>query len=145
MHQKGPEQGRQAQRAGLSARVLSLLLRTEFILLAAIAVACLLSTELLDALPRMCLMQRLCGVPCPGCGLTHSWVALLHGDFPAAFAAHAFGPVLLLGVVLWLLLSLVPATRVRVLQQPWARRVCMIVGTAWLVWALARALGWLDR
>lgn len=31
--------------------------------------------------------------PCPGCGLTTSWSALLHGDFALAFRAHPFGPI----------------------------------------------------
>lgn len=32
--------------------------------------------------------------PCPGCGLTTSWSALLHGNFSLAFHAHPFGPLL---------------------------------------------------
>jgi hypothetical protein len=32
--------------------------------------------------------------PCPGCGLTTSWTALLHGDFTLAFRAHPLGPIL---------------------------------------------------
>ncbi len=31
--------------------------------------------------------------PCPGCGLTTSWSALLHGDFALAFHAHPLGPI----------------------------------------------------
>jgi hypothetical protein len=34
--------------------------------------------------------------PCPGCGLTTSWTALVHGDFARAFAAHPLGPVMFL-------------------------------------------------
>src|SRR5437762_98516 len=40
--------------------------------------------------PSVLLFDR----PCPGCGLTTSWTALLHGDFGLAFRAHALGPVL---------------------------------------------------
>lgn len=32
--------------------------------------------------------------PCPGCGLTTSFTALLHGRFKDAFKAHWFGPLL---------------------------------------------------
>lgn len=32
--------------------------------------------------------------PCPGCGLTTSWTALIHGNIPLAFAAHPLGPIL---------------------------------------------------
>lgn len=31
--------------------------------------------------------------PCPGCGLTTSWSAFIHGDFAFAFHAHALGPL----------------------------------------------------
>lgn len=34
--------------------------------------------------------------PCPGCGLTTSWTAFVHGQFGAAFHAHPFGPLLYL-------------------------------------------------
>jgi len=39
--------------------------------------------------PSVLLFDR----PCPGCGLTTSWSALLHGDFALAFRAHALGPL----------------------------------------------------
>jgi hypothetical protein len=32
--------------------------------------------------------------PCPGCGLTTSWTATLHGQLVAAFSAHNLGPLL---------------------------------------------------
>lgn len=32
--------------------------------------------------------------PCPGCGLTTSWTATLHGRFAEAFQAHPLGPLL---------------------------------------------------
>lgn len=34
--------------------------------------------------------------PCPGCGLTTSWTAILHGQFVQAFEAHPLGPPLYL-------------------------------------------------
>lgn len=42
--------------------------------------------------PSVLLFNR----PCPGCGLTTSWTALLHGDLAFAFHAHALGPFLYL-------------------------------------------------
>jgi hypothetical protein len=38
------------------------------------------------------------GRPCPGCGLTTSFTALLHGQIGFAFHAHPFGPFLYLGL-----------------------------------------------
>lgn len=34
--------------------------------------------------------------PCPGCGLTTSWTAFVHGDFGRAFQAHPLGPLMFL-------------------------------------------------
>lgn len=49
--------------------------------------------------------------PCPGCGLTTSWTALIHGDLPAAFQAHALGPLLYLAFAATAWLGLVAALR----------------------------------
>lgn len=32
--------------------------------------------------------------PCPGCGMTTSWTAVLHGRWGSAFSAHALAPVM---------------------------------------------------
>jgi putative Mn2+ efflux pump MntP len=32
--------------------------------------------------------------PCPGCGLTTSWTATIHGNLELAFRAHPLGPIL---------------------------------------------------
>ena len=42
--------------------------------------------------PSVLLFHR----PCPGCGLTTSWTALVHGQVLDSFRAHALGPVLYL-------------------------------------------------
>lgn len=33
------------------------------------------------------------GRPCPGCGLTTSFAATVHGNLPLAFESHPFGPI----------------------------------------------------
>lgn len=38
-----------------------------------------------------CLMQRLAGLPCPGCGITTSLLALMHGDIGRAWQANPAG------------------------------------------------------
>jgi hypothetical protein len=52
--------------------------------------------------PSVLLFDR----PCPGCGLTTSWTALVHGQIGFAFHAHAIGPFLylLFTVSAWLAL-----------------------------------------
>ena len=42
-------------------------------------------------LPPMCGFKMSTGLPCPGCGLTRSWVFLAHGDMPASVAHHRLG------------------------------------------------------
>ncbi len=43
-----------------------------------------------------CASAFLLNRPCPGCGLTTSWTALLHGKITTSFQAHQFGPFLYL-------------------------------------------------
>jgi hypothetical protein len=53
--------------------------------------------------PSVLFMRR----PCPGCGLTTSFTATIHGDLPTAFAAHLFGPIAYLGLTAYALLGAV--------------------------------------
>jgi hypothetical protein len=39
------------------------------------------------------------GIPCPGCGITHATLQLLHGNVILSLQTHAFAPVLLLALV----------------------------------------------
>ena len=46
-----------------------------------------------------CLFRMLFQISCPGCGMTRSWIALLHGDVLASFRYHPFGlPIFSLGI-----------------------------------------------
>jgi Protein of unknown function (DUF2752) len=47
-----------------------------------------------DRGPPICPFKLMFGIPCPGCGLTHSFCALAHGHLAAAVQFHALGPVL---------------------------------------------------
>lgn len=51
-------------------------------------------------LPEVCAFKRVTGLPCPGCGLTRSWVAALHGQVAASLAFHRLGWLVLLYVAL---------------------------------------------
>ncbi|MBP7949081.1 MAG: DUF2752 domain-containing protein [Verrucomicrobiales bacterium] len=55
-----------------------------------------------------CPFKQATGLPCPGCGLTRSCTALLHGDFKSAVAHHAFGPLFLAGGLVLVLAALLP-------------------------------------
>jgi len=58
-----------------------------------------------------CPLKGALGIPCPGCGLTRACVALLRGEFAASFGAHAFAPLLLLGLAALAVAGLLPAAR----------------------------------
>lgn len=51
----------------------------------ALVAACALVLWLLDV---GCVVRFVTGVPCPGCGMTRAWLALLRGDLAAALAYH---------------------------------------------------------
>jgi len=45
-------------------------------------------------LPEVCTSRRILRVSCPGCGLTHSFVAVAHGEWKHAFHCNPMGPIL---------------------------------------------------
>src|SRR5262245_33544514 len=50
----------------------------------------------------ICAFKNLTGLPCPGCGLTHSFCALAKGDIGGAFLFNALGPPLFVALfLLW--------------------------------------------
>lgn len=55
----------------------------------------------LPACPSVVLFHR----PCPGCGLTTSWTAFVHGNFGLSFQAHPLGPFLYMTFTVLALLS----------------------------------------
>ena len=54
------------------------------------------------AMPGVCTLRQMTGYPCPGCGMTRSFVAMGHLDPARAFALHRCGPFLYLYVCLQL-------------------------------------------
>jgi len=42
------------------------------------------------SLPEMCIMKQATGLPCPGCGLTRSWISLMHGQWSDSLKHHRF-------------------------------------------------------
>lgn len=57
----------------------------------------------LPSCPTVLMFGRLC----PGCGMTTSWTALLHGDLPGATSAHPLGPLLYLAFTVSAALALI--------------------------------------
>jgi hypothetical protein len=50
--------------------------------------------------PPLCASRTWFGVPCPGCGLTRSFIHLAHGRWQASWQAHRLGWLLALLVLL---------------------------------------------
>jgi hypothetical protein len=50
-------------------------------------------------IPETCGMQIMFGRPCPGCGLTRSFIHLAHGDWRSSLAIHRIGWLIALLVV----------------------------------------------
>jgi hypothetical protein len=47
-------------------------------------------------LPETCALKATTGIPCPGCGLTRSWVSAVHGDAAGSLGHHPLGWLVLL-------------------------------------------------
>ncbi len=66
----------------------------------------------------VCGFKNLTGLPCPGCGLTHSFCALAKGELTDAFAFNLLGPPLFLVlVVLWIRSALVLMNQTAVVER----------------------------
>jgi len=109
----------------------------------ALGASFVLAPEHIEDGPVICPFRRLTGLPCPGCGLTRSWVYLAHGWWREGFAANPFGIVLAV-VVLALALAVLRA-RVRRTPPPSLDRLvrrplAIAVLAAWLGFAVVRAV-----
>jgi hypothetical protein len=51
-------------------------------------------------LPELCYARRWLGIECPGCGLTRSMIAIMHGQLTAAWKFNPAG-LLVFGIVLF--------------------------------------------
>lgn len=58
-------------------------------------------------LPGFCLFKTLTGIPCPGCGITRSILALLGGDAASSFRLNPAGPVVVMFFAVLLVVALV--------------------------------------
>ena len=62
--------------------------KTSFAVLIGLAAFGTLNYLILGA-PHLCIFRALCGLPCPGCGLTHAGVAMLMLDWRTSLRYHA--------------------------------------------------------
>jgi hypothetical protein len=92
--------------------------------------------------PVVCPFRLVTGLPCPGCGLGHAFVAISHGDFAAAFAHHPFGLVAYAAsvVVVLVVACELLARRTLVGRSTLARLRApgVVLVASWLGWAALR-------
>ena len=119
-------------------------------LLWGVAVAALATSVILAPgdLPRLelCVLHRVTGVHCAGCGMTRAFCAISHGDFAAAWGFNPFGFVFYAAFVLLALLPLVERRYPSLGARMWRRRgtriafaavLCsMTVFGLWRLWQL---------
>ena len=60
-----------------------------------------------------CIVQHLLGIRCPGCGITRSVAALLHGDLTDALAANAAGPLVCVSFVFYAAIFVLAVSRMQ--------------------------------
>ncbi|MGV9857324.1 DUF2752 domain-containing protein [Gordonia sp. NPDC003425] len=117
---------------------------------AALAAACIITPYGADHGPELCPFRVATGLPCPGCGLTRSWVNLMHGDVGRAFAFNLFGPITLavtviaVGLAGWTLVK--GRGAVRRWATPALTRVVIALVAVWIIYGVARGVdagfGW---
>lgn len=84
---------------------------------------------ILRRLPHVCLARTLLGIPCPGCGVTHSILAVQHLHLAAAWASNPAG------------LGVAGVMAYQILARPVALfRPALGPGVSWLSHWLSRAV-----
>lgn len=86
--------------------------------------------------PSVLLFDR----PCPGCGLTTSWSALIHGNLPLAFHAHPLGPLMYLIFTVIALMSgygFIAGRRLRTYSDAF-NRASTVVAVGFILFGIAR-------
>jgi hypothetical protein len=93
----------------------------------------------------LCMMHRMTGAPCPGCGVTRSGSNLFRGNFKRAIEYHPFGLILhpiLVGLVC---LSVLPGTVRAALARRmagWKRVLQVLNGGFWFAFFAFGLIRW---
>jgi hypothetical protein len=110
-----------------------------------LTISVLFSADTLPNIP-LCWFKNWTGLPCPGCGLTHSVCALSHGRFVDAWHYHPFGYPIYLFLVLSLFSPIVvwrfPVMSVKFNASPLRQLGPLAFAMALLVFGIARLLLW---
>jgi hypothetical protein len=108
---------------------------------AALAIACVVSPARVESGPVVCPFRLITGLPCPGCGLTRSWVFIAHGDLGAALRANPFGYLAMAAAIALVAAVVGAVVRGRPIpsMSPVVRsRPFLVVFGCWLAFAVIR-------
>jgi hypothetical protein len=126
--------------------------KTAWLVLAGLSIVYLISVFYSPAPPgpdgqyfTICAFKNTTGLPCPGCGLTHSFCAVGKGDLSGAVNFNLMGPPLfLLSILFWLRSALIISGRegkARAFDRLAARfRVVWVFLIALVVFGVARII-----
>lgn len=95
----------------------------------------------------VCLLRRLSGLPCPGCGMTRAFAHLAKGEWAAAASDHLLAFIIAaeLGLA-WLVWGVALARRRQVGMPPWFERAVLahvaVLVAFWLGRASTGTLPW---
>ena len=119
------------------------------IALTGLASAAAIPPSLLQVGPVLCPFRFLTGLPCPGCGMTRSVVALLHGDLAASLFYHPLGVAVVAGAAIVATLTLIsvlsPRLSARAVPPVWIRTDALARGPLPWVGVAAFITVWLVR
>jgi hypothetical protein len=130
-------------------RLVGAVLRPWTLVSLALLVGHLVPLTWLTSGPSFCPFKVATGLPCPGCGLTRSSVALLHGDLGTSLYYHPLGVVMIVGAVIVGLVDLVVWWRGRrpgaePLPPSWIMERIFATPAPWIAIA-ALAIVWVVR
>ena len=113
------------------------------IVVAAVSIAAVADPDTIEDGPVVCPFRLMTGLPCPGCGLTRSWVYLLHGRWLDSVSANPFGVVVFGLAVAFVVSILVAILRRRPVPDagPLIRsKPAIALGVVWVAYGAARLL-----
>lgn len=90
-----------------------------------------------------CILRLLTGLPCPGCGMTRSWVHLAHGDVLTAFEYNLFGPLAMAtaaGLVIYTVVAFVRRQPTERLFDQLNPKILMVLMGLWLSYSVVRMI-----
>lgn len=94
-----------------------------------IAIICFYLLLNLMGAETTCFFKATIGIPCPGCGMTRAYIALLHGDIKKAFYFH---PLFVIPAII-AIIFIVPRFRKYRNSIPLWTLVCIIFIATWIV------------